>query len=207
MNVGDKPLRYRRGDSSGGLHARRKSHKVEMANKGLVIVFTGDGKGKTTASLGMALRASGQNKKVLMVQFIKNFKDYGELKFTKKFPQTNIKIKSFGQGYVGIRGDKKPKGVHIKAAKNALKFAKQKIKSKKYFMVILDEVNVALNLKLLKVEEIIRLIKYEPKNLHLVLTGRNAPKKILQLADLVTEMKESKHPFKKGILAQRGIEF
>jgi len=178
-----------------------------MLKKGLTIIFTGDGKGKTTASLGMALRASGQEKKVLLVQFIKNFKDYGELKFVKKFPQTNIKIKSFGQGYVGIRGDKKPKEVHIEAAKNALEFAKEKIKSKKYFMVILDEVNVALNLKLLKVEEIIGLMKSKPENLHLVLTGRNAPKKILQLADLVTEMREIKHPFKKGILAQEGIEF
>ena len=178
-----------------------------MGKKGLTIVFTGDGKGKTTACLGMALRASGHNKKVLIVQFIKNFKDYGELKFVKKFPQANIEIKSFGQGYVGIRGDKKPKAVHIKAAKNALEFAKKRIKSKKYFMVILDEINVALSLKLLKVEEIIRLIRTKPKNLHLVLTGRNAPKKIIQLADLVTEMKEIKHPFKKGILAQEGIEF
>ena len=178
-----------------------------MTKKGLTIVFTGDGKGKTTASLGIALRASGQGKKVLMVQFIKNFKDYGELKFVKKFPQTNIEIKSFGQGYVGIRGDKKPKEVHIKAAKDALEFAKKKIKSDKYFMIILDEINVALNLKLLKVEEIIRLIKSKPKNLHLILTGRNTPKKIIQLADLVTEMKEIKHPFKKGIMAQRGIEF
>ena len=178
-----------------------------MLKKGLTIIFTGDGKGKTTASLGMALRASGQEKKVLLVQFIKNFKDYGELKFVKKFPQTNIKIKSFGQGYVGIRGDKKPKEVHIEAAKNALEFAKEKIKSKKYFMVILDEVNVALTLKLLEVEEIVRLVRLKPKNLHLVLTGRNAPKKILQLADLVTEMREIKHPFKKGILAQEGIEF
>lgn len=178
-----------------------------MLKKGLTIIFTGDGKGKTTASLGMALRASGQRKKVLIVQFIKNFKDYGELKFAKKFPSANIEIKSFGQGYVGIRGDKKPKEVHIEAAKNALEFAEEKIKSKKYFMVILDEVNVALTLKLLEVEEIVRLVRLKPKNLHLVLTGRNAPKKILQLADLVTEMKEIKHPFKKGILAQEGIEF
>lgn len=174
---------------------------------GLVIVFTGDGKGKTTSALGMALRASGHRKKVLVIQFIKNYKNYGELKFVKKFPKANIEIKTFGEGYVGIRGDKKLKGIHSDAAKKGLEFAKKMIFSKKYFMIILDEINIALNLKLLKVDDVLKLLKSKPKDLHLVLTGRGAPKKIIQVADLATEMKEIKHPYRKRILAQKGIEF
>jgi cob(I)alamin adenosyltransferase len=180
----------------------KKEHK-----KGLVIVFTGDGKGKTTSALGMALRASGHQKKTLIIQFIKNYKNYGELKFVKRFPEAKIEIKTFGQGYVGIRGDKKPKEVHTQAAEKALTYAKEKIKSKKYFMIILDEINIALNLKLLKIDDVLKLLKAKPKELHLILTGRKAPKKIIQKADLVTEMKEIKHPYTKGILAQKGIEF
>ena len=175
--------------------------------KGLVVVFTGDGKGKTTSALGMALRASGHQKRVLIIQFIKNFKSYGELKFIKKFPGVNIEIKTFGKGYVGIRGDKKPREVHSHAARKAYAYAQEAIKSRKYFLIILDEINIALNLKLLKVDDVLKLMKSKPKDLHLVLTGRGAPKKVIQAADLVTEMKEIKHPFKKGILAQKGIEF
>lgn len=180
---------------------------VKRKQKGLIIVFTGKGKGKTTSALGMALRASGHRKKILIVQLIKNYESYGELKFVKKFPAAKIEIKTFGKGYVGIRGDKKPKEVHSQAAKKALEYAEKMIKSKKYFIVILDEINVALNLKLLKVEQIMTLIKSKPKDLHLVFTGRGAPKRIIQAADLVTEMKEIKHPYRKGILAQKGIEF
>jgi len=176
-------------------------------HRGLIIVFTGEGKGKTTSALGMALRASGHRKKILIIQFIKNYKNYGELKFVKKFPDASIEIRTFGEGYVGIRGDKKPKEVHSRAAKKALEYTEKRIKSKKYFMVILDEINVALSLKLLKVEQIMNLIKSRPKDLHLVLTGRGAPKRITQAADLATEMKEIKHPYTKGILAQKGIEF
>jgi cob(I)alamin adenosyltransferase len=175
--------------------------------KGLVIVLTGDGKGKTTSALGMALRASGHQKKVLIIQFIKNYKSYGELKFVKKFPGVNIEIKTFGKGYVGIRGDKKPREAHSQAAQKAFAYAQEVINSKKYFLVILDEINIALNLKLLKVDDVLKFLKSKPKDLHLVLTGRGAPKKVIQAADLVTEMKEIKHPYKKGILAQKGIEF
>ena len=178
-----------------------------MRKKGLVIVFTGDGKGKTTSALGVALRASGHRKKILIIQFLKNYKNYGELKFVKNFPKANIEIKTFGEGYVGIRGDKKPKEIHSETAKKGLEFAKKMIFSKRYFMIILDEINIALNLKLLKVDDVLKLLKSKPKDLHLVLTGRGAPKKIIQVADLVTEMKEIKHPYKKGILAQKGIEF
>jgi cob(I)alamin adenosyltransferase len=179
---------------------------MEKKNKGLVIVYTGEGKGKTTAALGMALRAAGHGKKILMVQFIKNFQNYGELKFVKKY-HCGIQIKSIGKGYVRIKGDKFPFEEHVKAAKQALEFAKEKILSRKYDIVILDEINIALDKKLVTINEVIKLIQQKPPTLHLILTGRNAPKKLIQLADLVSEVKEVKHPYKKGILAQKGIEY
>ncbi|MCK4427115.1 MAG: cob(I)yrinic acid a,c-diamide adenosyltransferase [candidate division Zixibacteria bacterium] len=179
---------------------------MQKKNKGLVIVYTGDGKGKTTAALGMALRAAGHGKKVSIVQFIKNFKNYGELKFVKKY-DCGIEIKAIGKGYVKIKGDKFPFEEHVKAAKDALRFAKEKILSKEYDIIVLDEVNIALDKKLLTLKEVIELIQQKPSSLHLVLTGRNAPKKLLQLADLVSEVKEIKHPYKRGIIAQKGIEY
>lgn len=179
---------------------------MDKKNKGLVIVYTGDGKGKTTAALGMALRAAGHGKKILMVQFIKNFQNYGELKFVKKY-KCGIQIKSLGKGYVRIKGDKYPFEEHVKAAKQALEFAKERILARKYDIVILDEINIALDKKLITTNEVIKLIQQKPPSLHLILTGRNAPKKLIQLADLVSEVKEVKHPYKKGILAQKGIEY
>ncbi|HVP36372.1 MAG TPA: cob(I)yrinic acid a,c-diamide adenosyltransferase [Terriglobales bacterium] len=183
-----------------------KRKETKSNQKKLVMVLTGNGKGKTTSALGMAMRAAGQGRKVLMVQFIKDFLDYGEIKFSKRCPG-KIEIHSMGKGYVGIFGDKLPLSEHKKAARKALEFAKKRASSGKYFMVILDEVNVALNLKLVKMDELIKFIKKLQNKAHLVLTGRDAPKKLIQTADLVTEMKEIKHPFRKGILAQEGIEY
>jgi cob(I)alamin adenosyltransferase len=174
--------------------------------KGLVIVYTGNGKGKTTAALGVALRAAGHGKRTLIIQFIKSFKDYGELKFVKKY-NCGIEIKTLGKGYVKIKGDKFPFEEHVKAAKQALKFAEDQILSEKYDIIVLDEINIALDKKLLTVQEVLNLIKQKPADLHLILTGRSAPKKLIQLADLVSEVKEIKHPLKKGIVAQKGIEY
>lgn len=173
--------------------------------KGLVIVYTGDGKGKTTAALGMALRAAGHGKKILVIQFIKSFKKYGELKFVERF-DCGIEIKTMGKGYVKIKGDIFPFKEHVKAAKRTLKFAKDQILSKKYHIIVLDEINIALDKKLLTIQEVTDLIKQKPPDLHLVLTGRGAPKKLIDFADLVSEVKEIKHPFKKGVPAQKGIE-
>jgi len=183
-----------------------KKKRSKENQKNLVMIFTGDGKGKTTSALGMAMRAAGQGKRVLMVQFIKDFLDYGEIKFCKKHPR-KIEIYSMGKGYVGIFGDKLPLSEHKKAAKRALGFAKTRGLSGQYFMIILDEVNIALKLRLLKIDEVIKFIRKLQNKVHIVLTGRDAPKKLIQIADLVTEMKEIKHPFRKGILAQEGIEY
>ena len=187
---------------SSGLHLKTMATEK---TKGLVIVYTGDGKGKTTAALGMALRAAGHGKKILIIQFIKSFKRYGELKFVKKY-DCGIEIKTMGKGYVKIKGDVHPFEEHVKAAKKTLEFARAQIQSKKYQIVILDEINIALDKKLLTLKEVTDLIRQKPPDLHLILTGRGAPKKLIQLADLVSEVREIKHPFRKGIPAQKGIE-
>ena len=179
---------------------------MNKKRKGLIIVFTGQGKGKTTAALGMALRAMGHKMKVLVIQFIKSFKNYGELKFAKRY-KSSIEIKTLGKGYVKIKGDKFPIAEHRKMAQKAFELYQKKAKSGKYDIIILDEINIALKYKLLNLKKVVKTLKEKPSDLHLVLTGRYAPNQIIKLADLVTEMKEIKHPFRKDILAQKGVEF
>ncbi len=173
----------------------------------MIIIFTGNGKGKTTAALGQAMRALGQGKKVLIIQFIKGGWISGEHKFAEKFqiPKSRFKIIPAGKGFVGICGDKLPFSVHKKAAQNALNLAKKAIKSKKLDLIILDEINVAINLGLIKANEVLEVLKSSSADV--ILTGRLAPKSFIQKADLVTEMKEIKHPFKKGEIGKIGIEF
>jgi len=173
---------------------------------GLVIVYTGNGKGKTTAALGLSLRAIGYEHKVCMLQFIKGSWHYGEMDSSKKLGP-NFELIAVGKGFVGILDDNSPREEHEKYAVEALKICTEKIFSGKYDVVILDEVNYAINLGLLDVKEIIKLIKEKPKKLDLVLTGNHAKEEIIELADLVTEMKEIKHPFKSGIKAKKGIDF
>jgi cob(I)alamin adenosyltransferase len=171
--------------------------------KGLVQVYTGDGKGKTSAAFGLALRAIGRGLKVYIIQFIKGGFDYGELYVVDKLP--NITLKAFGRGKFVTQ--QPPSEEDVKLAEEALQLAEKIIKSGEYDLVILDEINVALSLKLISLEKVLELIKGKPKHVELVLTGRYAPKEIIDAADLVTEMREVKHPFKKGCQAREGIEF
>ncbi len=173
--------------------------------KGLVIVYTGNGKGKTTAALGMVVRAIGYNWRVLMVQFIKGDWMYGELEGYKKL-SPNFELKRMGKGFVRIMGDKRPIEDHIKAAKTALQYAREQMDND-YDIVILDEVNVAIREGLLAVEEVLDVVKNRPTYLTVILTGRNATKQLIDMADLVTEMTEIKHPYQKGILAQPGVDY
>lgn len=175
----------------------------------MLIVFTGNGKGKTTAALGQAMRALGQGKRVLTLQFIKSGQISGEHKFLKKFniPQSKFQMIPAGKGFVKILGDKLPFSIHQKAAQQALQLAKKAIKSKKWDLIILDEINVAVNLKLIKAAEVLKILGRMTADKVAILTGRNAPKIFIQKADLVTEMKEIKHPFQKGKKAKKGIEF
>jgi len=171
--------------------------------KGLVQVYTGDGKGKTSAAFGLALRAIGRGLKVYIIQFIKGGFDYGELYVVDKLP--NITLKAFGRGKFVTQ--QPPSEEDVRLAEEALQLAEKTIKSGEYDLVILDEINVALNLKLISLEKVLELIKGKPKHVELVLTGRYAPKEVIDAADLVTEMREVKHPFKKGCQAREGIEF
>lgn len=173
---------------------------------GLVIVYTGGGKGKTTAALGMALRAVGHGLKVAMIQFIKGSWFYGELKSSAKL-EPNFELVAAGKGFVGIIDDNKPIEDHVNAAQEALRISREKIASRKYDIIILDEINYAVNLKLITVDDVLELIKIKPKNMTLVLTGNYAKEKVIEAADLVTEMKEIKHPYREGKKAKRGVDF
>ncbi len=173
---------------------------------GLVIVYTGSGKGKTTAALGMALRALGHGFKVAMIQFIKGSWYYGELKSSSKL-EPDFELVAAGKGFVGIIDDNKPIEDHVKAAREALQISKEKITSGNYDIIILDEINYAVNLKLISVDNVLELIKLKPKKTTLVLTGNHASEKVIESADLVTEMKEIKHPYRQGRKAKRGIDF
>jgi len=177
-----------------------------MSKDGLVIVYTGNGKGKTTAALGMALRAIGYEHKVCMLQFIKGSWHYGEMD-SSKILEPNFELIAIGKGFVGILDDNSPREEHEKYATEALRICREKIFSEKYNLVILDEVNYAIDLGLIDVKEMIKIIKEKPSSLDLVLTGNHAKEEIIKLADLVTEMKEIKHPFKSGIKAKKGIDF
>ena len=173
---------------------------------GLTIVYTGKGKGKTTAALGLALRATGYDKKICMIQFIKGSWHYGEMDSTKKL-EPEFEMVAIGKGFVGIIDDKSPKEDHEKVAKEAIRISNEKIQSGKYDIVILDEINYAVNLNLITVDDVLKLIKSKPENIDLVLTGNYAKEEVMEIADLVTEMKEIKHPFQKGIKAKKGIDF
>ena len=177
-----------------------------MSQKGLVIVYTGGGKGKTSAALGLVLRAVGYNHKVCMVQFVKGSWHYGELDSAKRLAP-EFELITAGKGFVGILDDKSPREDHVKAANDTLEISKEKIMSGNFDVVILDEINYALQLKLLNLDDVIDLKKSKPPELDLVLTGNHAEEKVIELADLVTEMKEIKHPFKSGIKAKKGIDF
>ena len=177
-----------------------------MGKDGLVIVYTGNGKGKTTAALGMALRATGYDHKICMIQFIKGSWHYGEMDSVEKLG-SNFELIAVGKGFVGIIDDKIPKEEHQKIAQEAIKISKEKINSDKYDLIILDEINYAVNLDLIKVNDVIELINNKPDSLNLVLTGNHVKSEIIEIADLVTEMKEIKHPYQLGIKAKKGIDF
>ncbi|MDF2634306.1 MAG: cob(I)alamin adenosyltransferase [Pelosinus sp.] len=177
-----------------------------MENRqGLILVNTGNGKGKTTAALGLGVRAWGQGFKVLVVQFIKGNWKYGELK-TAESLGPNFVIRQMGEGFVRNAKDD-DKEAHRLVAKEALQEARQELLSEKWDMIILDEINYAIKFGILSLEAVLELLEAKPDAVHLVLTGRDARPEIIDKADLVTEMKEIKHPYKKGIKAQKGIEF
>lgn len=170
----------------------------------MIHIYTGDGKGKTTAALGLALRALGAGKRVAILQFMKQA-DFSEHLAIKKF-KLPILIESFGVGFYKILGDEKPKTHHQKAAQKALSRTRELLKKGDFDMIILDEINVAIGFGLIDVSEVIEIVGLN-KKAELILTGRNAHPKIKKLADLVTVMKKEKHYFDNGIKARKGIEY
>ena len=173
---------------------------------GLIIVHTGNGKGKTTAALGLAMRAWGDGLRVLILQFIKGGWKYGEIEAIKRLGEIDgrIELRRLGKGFQRNTDDK---AEHIAAAQEALKEAGEAFASGEYDLIILDEINYAVKFELITVEAVKALLAKRPPELHVVLTGRDAKEEIIDMADLVTEMKLIKHPYQQGIKALRGIEF
>ena len=173
---------------------------------GLVIVNTGDGKGKTTAALGTALRAIGYGLKVVMIQFIKGpWKSGEQVSAGRLAPELEF-IKA-GMGFYRIMGDRLPEEVHRKAAAEGLRLAEEKLASGTCDVLILDEINNAVHDGLLTIEQVLSLVDRRPPAMHLILTGRDAHERLIEKAHMVTEMREIKHPYRQGILAQKGIDF
>jgi len=171
--------------------------------KGLLIVLTGNGKGKTTSALGMAFRAMGHGLKVCIIQFIKGSWKYGELESAKRFSDL-LDFYVLGKGFTWQSENLEE---DIKIAREAWDFAKETINSNKYEMVILDELTYLIKYKMVSEEEIVNFLLNRPENLTVVVTGRDASKLLIDSADLVTEMVSIKHPYDVGVKAQKGIEF
>ncbi len=179
------------------------SSSPEPFSRGLVQVFTGDGKGKTTAALGTVLRALGHGLRVYIVYFMKGDYPYGERQILSQLP--NVKFASFGSREFVDPDNIKPE--EREQAKQALAAARQAMLSGNYDLVVLDEVNVAVAWKLIELDEVVRLIQDKPANVELILTGRQADARLVQQADLVTEMLKIKHPYDEGIKARQGLDY
>jgi cob(I)alamin adenosyltransferase len=183
--------------------ARDKILATKTEEKGLLIVHTGKGKGKSTAAWGMAMRMIGYGKKVGIVQFVKGAWETGERGVFEKFPD-QVTIKAMGEGFTWETQDRER---DVAAAGKAWEAAKQMIANPEYSMVILDEINIALRYDYLSLADVLKGLALRPHMLHVVATGRNAQDDMIEAADLVTEMTLIKHPFRSGIKAQEGVEF
>ena len=173
--------------------------------RGLIIVNTGPGKGKTTAAMGTGLRAVGSGMKVLMLQFLKGSWHYGELDAVQAFGDKFI-MKQMGRGFVKV-GAEKPDPEDVKMVEDAWAEAEEAIQSGEWDLVILDEINYAISYGMLDPSKVAEGLKKKPEMVHVILTGRNAHASIIELADTVTEMRQVKHAYEKGVMAQRGIEY
>jgi len=170
---------------------------------GMVQVYTGDGKGKTTAALGLVLRAVGKGYKAIVIQFMKGNIEYGELKGIEYLP--GARIEQYGRP--DFVNKENPEQIDIDFARQGLQRAKEVIGSGEYDLVVLDEMNIALDYRLLDIDEVLDIIKTRPKGVEIVLTGRYAPAKVVDMADLVTVMEDNKHPYASGVKAREGIEY
>ena len=182
---------------------RDKILATKTEERGLLIVHTGKGKGKTTAAMGLAMRAIGHGMKVGIVQFVKGVWETGERDVLRRFPEL-VTIKAMGEGFTWETQDRNR---DIAAAEAAWGVAQEMIADRAYAMVILDELNIVLRYGYLSVDGVVAALKAKPRDLHVVVTGRNAKDELIEAADLVTEMMQIKHPFRSGVKAQAGVEF
>jgi cob(I)alamin adenosyltransferase len=183
--------------------ARDKIQATKTDEKGLVIVHTGKGKGKSSAGFGMVFRALGHGMKIGVVQFVKGSWDTGERWVLEKFPE-QVTISALGEGFTWETQDR---ARDIAMARDAWEQAKALILDESYDMVLCDELNIVLRYDYLPVDEVIEVLKAKPELKHVIITGRNAKDELIEFADLVTEMEMIKHPFRSGVKAQKGIEF
>lgn len=183
--------------------ARDKILATKTEERGLLIVHTGKGKGKSTAAMGMAMRCVGHGMRVAIVQFVKGVWETGERDVLAKFPD-QVTIKAMGEGFSWETQDRQR---DLAAARQAWETAKELMVDPSYKMVILDELNIVLRYDNLPIDEVVETLRNRPRDLHVVVTGRNAKEALIEAADLVTEMEMIKHPFRAGVKAQAGIEF
>lgn len=180
---------------------RRKA--AAQQEKGLLIVHTGSGKGKTSAAMGMALRCVGHGLKVAIIQFIKGAIETGEAAALQAFPAL-VQIHRLGEGFTWETQDRER---DVQTARHAWEVARRYLSDRTYAMVILDELNIILRYDYLAVDEVLEVLQARPPMQHVVITGRSAKQELVEAADLVTEMGMVKHPFRKGVKAQKGVEF
>ena len=183
--------------------ARDKIMAGKTIEKGLLIVHTGKGKGKSTAAFGMVFRAIGHGMRVGVVQFVKGAWGTGERTVLEKFPEL-VSVKAMGEGFTWETQDRARDIAHARAGWEE---AKRMIADPSYRMVLLDELNIVLRYDYLPLDEVLAVLKSKPEDKHVIVTGRNAKEELIELADLVTEMELIKHPFRSGVKAQAGIEF
>jgi cob(I)alamin adenosyltransferase len=177
-----------------------------MSENGLVIVFTGDGKGKTSAALGVAMRAVGHRMYVSIVQFVKSPTDTGESRVSERLAP-ELEFVTMGRGFVNCCGSTKSLDEHQTAAGEALQIARSRMLSGAWDVLILDEINTAVALGLVDIADVIAMVRNKPQKLNLILTGRSARPELVAIADMVTEMRSIKHPFDSGLHARKGIDY
>lgn len=183
-----------------------RRHSKRRTMNGLVVVYTGGGKGKTTAALGLALRAVGHDRHIRMIQFIKGSWHYGEMTSSVRL-EPEFQMVAVGKGFVGILDDASTPEQHRRVAAEAISMARRDTSSGKYDIVILDEINYAVKLGLVGESDVLSVLESRREGVDVVLTGNHATPAIIDAADLVTEMREIKHPFRKGIRAKEGIDY
>ncbi len=183
--------------------AKDRLYGQKTREKGLVIAYTGPGKGKSTAAWGLVMRTLGHGRKVGIVQFVKGRRETGERRFLERFPEL-VEIRVMGHGFTWETQDR---ARDIEAARAALAEARRMLADPELHLVVLDELNIVLRYNYLPIAEVLAMLEAKRPDLHVVITGRNAPPELLEAADLVTEMRLVKHPFREGVKAQPGIEY